>query len=121
MGKFKNADHEDLKFHQAKFLNTMEKIYETWGSSAFHNISQKNPDTLVHKFNPTIFDSIAVATDIAVNSYHIKEVNADENLRRKLLMDYEYKISISKETMKVRNIKTRIAKALHYLFGISYE
>ncbi len=51
---------------RTRFLSVMRLIFETWGPSAFHNISPTDPNKLVRKFSPTIFDSISVASAVAV-------------------------------------------------------
>jgi hypothetical protein len=103
------------------FLQTVPFIVEHFGQEAFHNISQKYPDKLVLKFNPTIFDSMTLATAYALeNKKTIPKYNFKEK-RKELLRNESYQNAISTRTTNISSIKTRVSLALKYLYGINYE
>lgn len=121
MKKNVNATGDSLCTFKIQFQNAVKFILDTWGYSAFHNISPTTSTRLVKKFSPTIFDSIAIATSIALNeNLMLSNGNPEEN-RRELLLNPEYRSVISKETMTKDSIITRISLAKKYLFKSNNE
>ena len=121
MKENQNPTDEQLEQFSVRFNSSIELIHNTFGTSAFHNISPTTPDKLVEKFSPTIFDSILIATDFAIQ-HGVYTIPPDpEAARRNLLQDEEYRFAITKETMTRDNIITRISKACDRLFGLGYE
>lgn len=121
MGKGKDIQENDMLNLEEAFSSTMNYLLEMFGVSAFHNLSPTNPDKLVDKFNPTIFDSIAVATKSALaRGAKIEHVDP-ETSRRELLRNEAYRRTISVETMRTENIRLRINLASQALFGLDYE
>lgn len=101
-----------------EFENCIEKILAAMGFTAFMNISEK--DVLIQKFHPTIFDSIAVATNIAIKTGIDPAGIPDiKNRRTNLLKDPEYKEFIRIETMNIPHIQGRISKAAKHLYNIN--
>ena len=121
MDAHRNPTEAELVEYRNRFTSAVEFLSNGFGPSAFHNISSTHPDRLVEKFNPTIFDSLMIATDYALSqdSGHLP-ANA-EAARRQLLTDEAYRSAITKETMRVNSIRTRISKATQMLFGVAYE
>lgn len=116
-----NPPEEVLEDMKGRFKATTDVISKIFGSSAFHNISPSDPQRLVPKFSPTIFDSIAIAADFAIKKGDFVMSDNAEEARRQLLRDASYRLAIGKETMKRTSITTRIGKASTSLFGIEYE
>lgn len=112
---------EEVQHLRNVFLQVMNFIRATWGEVAFHNISRSSPDKLVPKFSPTIFDSISVATAMALSRMPNLVVVDPEGRRRMLLANESYRLACSKETMKKDSIVERISQALHHLYGLRYE
>ena len=121
MGKHKNAGEARLAEYRESFVLTMNYLASVFGLSAFHNISTKNPDKLVDKFNPTIFDSVSIATRSALLRGRKIQHAKPEAARRELLRNEEYRGAISAETMRTENIRLRINLASRALFGVDYE
>lgn len=103
-----------------RFTRTMDSILDIYGPTAFHNLSSTSPDRLVSKFSPTLFDSIGIATDFALSRQQ-SPLNGDEETRRELLANSEYRDAISRETMTTANIRLRIGIATQILYGLTYE
>ena len=121
MGREENNEEENLAIFRNRFVTVTNKVFEIYGKEAFYNISSKHPDKLVPKFNPTIFDSITLATHIALeNAQILNNVDYKQN-RLELLANESYQEAISTRTTRVDNIKTRISLALQYLYGAEYE
>ena len=103
-----------------RFEKCVDFLFTNIGKSAFHNISPTNPDKLVTKFSPTLFDSIMIATDQYLEYTDYVRTENLEAKRLLLLKDDEYQLATSKETMRVDNIQSRVNLAYSYLFK-SYE
>lgn len=117
MGKHKN-DAQYVNSCKEKFLKTIDFLYDNIGEEAFFNL-QKDLTVVRKRFYPTIFDSLMVATSIAIERGFL--LNEGDNLAMKrmaLLKDEEYRESITQGTMQVQHIRTRISKALAYMYGM---
>ena len=116
------SDHispDDFTEHaQNLFSNTVHYIYDNLGSSAFYNL-QNNLVKIRKKLNPTVFDSIMVATAIALSRNPNISVSDIKDKKMSLLRDTDYRESITQGTMTVEHIRTRISKALYYLYNMS--
>ena len=113
--KNKNADFYDL--WEETFNRCIFFVATHFGEDAFFNL--KNDFSAIRKkFYPTVFDSIMIATKIAVERGFSTEENL-ESKRLRLLQDETYRNSITAGTMKIENIKTRIDKVLTYIFGMT--
>lgn len=117
----RDPDDTELASFRARFTAAVDFLYTHFGPSAFHNLSSTHPDKLVEKFNPTIYDSIMIATDFALSRGRDHLSPSAEETRRTLLRDEAYRSAITKETMRVASIRTRIGKACEVLFGLQYE
>lgn len=121
MGLSRSNNEGIIAKRKSRFNKCIDFIEKNFGKSAFHNISPSNPDRLVNKFNPTIYDSIMIATDIALKKNENMTVSGAEQKRKELLKNENYQSVISVETMKTENIKHRINLVLEKLYGISHE
>ena len=121
MDSHRNLSNDEMEASRSRFTNAIIFLHDAFGDAAFHNLSSTNPDRLVKKFNPTIFDSILIATDFALSRNHTHLPADAERGRRLLLSDEDYRNVITKETMRVVSIRTRIKKATKMLFGLNYE
>jgi hypothetical protein len=82
------------------------------------NISEK--DSVVQKFHPTVFDSIAIATSLAITQGLHPNQFPDIKIRRTaLLKDADYKGFIKNETMTIDHIKGRVAVAAKHLYNLA--
>ena len=120
MYQFEKMDDTTAIKFQNMFENTIEKVYNELGESAFSNISISEDGTIkvLNKFNPTIYDSIMIATFIAMQHGKI-ETSIDKRIE--LLQNEDYQEAISTRTTNKESIITRINLALEYLYGLRYE
>lgn len=121
MGKNRSPNKEALKAYRDQFLSTIEFIYKEIGGDAFHNVSAIRRGQSAGKFNPTIFDSIAIATYLALQEgkkVKTKDLKANRQL---LLGDEKYQDLIRNRTTSENRIAERITMALEYLYGMTYE
>ncbi len=122
MGDIGNNTEEHIEILTNDFNNTISFISENIGDNVFFNIISSNPEKIRKRFYPTIFDSISIATSIA-----LKELGEDiptDNLEQKrleLLQDETYKIHITQGTMQIENIHGRISMVLESFYGLQYK
>jgi hypothetical protein len=120
MGK---KDHQKIEFiekKQSEFTNTINFLYENLGINTFKNLNQEGEYQT--RFNPTIFDSISIATN-----YFLLRTNGEvkiDNLidrHKSLLSNEKFKIYTTSRTTNIEHINGRIALATQTLFSINYE
>lgn len=118
------SDHiggeDSLYSHKKEIFKTcVDFILEKFGEDAFFNL--KNDFSSVRKkFYPTVFDSLMVATKIAIErGYASGEPLAERRLE--LLRDPDYRDSITQGTMQTEHIRTRIRKVLQIVYQMNLE
>lgn len=99
------------------FKKVIEFIYENFGEEAFFNL-QNDLQKMRKRLYPTVYDSLMIATSIALrNGYTVGQEDLREK-RLQLLKDEEYRESITQGTMQTGHINTRISKALSIVYGM---
>ena len=109
-------DSESLKQKCADFTRVIDFIYENFGEEAFFNL-QKDLQKIRRRLYPTVYDSLMIATSIALSRGFEKKDDLT-TLRMNLLKDEEYRESITQGTMQVDHIKTRVQKTLSIIYGM---
>lgn len=100
-----------------EFYKTIDFVYSYFGEEAFFNL-QNDLTKIRRRLYPTVFDSIMIATSIALKKGY-RYNGEDLKLKRiELLKDSTYRDSITQGTMKVSNIRNRISLALQHLYGM---
>ncbi|MCL4272523.1 MAG: DUF262 domain-containing protein [Anaerolineales bacterium] len=120
MGDEKQEDEDHIVELKKSFDEVLSFIQQHFGDDAFQNISKTDPKKLTGQFNPTIFDSLTLATRIFLK----KGIKAPANLQQKrmtLLKDPSYQDLILVRTTNKDRIAKRIALALKVLYGLDYE
>lgn len=99
------------------FVNTIEFIYKYFGEEAFYNL-QNDLQKIRKRLYPTVYDSLMIATSIAL-SKGFNPVGIDLKARRMaMLKDESYRESITQGTMTVEHIQTRIRRALEIVYEL---
>lgn len=114
-----NPTDDFLKNKRDEFCSCIDFITTHIGDDAFYNLSN-DLVKIRKKFYPTIFDSIMIATKIALSNGYDKPEKLSFK-RIELLKDSSYRDSITQGTMKVESIKNRVDKALNYLFNMGLK
>jgi len=115
----KNLESDEvLNEMKNDFVDTIKFIHENIGLDAFKNLSQKDPNVVVDRFHPTIFDAISLATFLAIKNSGITNTEDLSDRRINLLLDEDFQKYISERTTNIENIKGRIRYALKYLYKI---
>jgi uncharacterized protein with ParB-like and HNH nuclease domain len=121
MGKDSSNSEEAISSADTNFRTIIKFIYNNIGKNSFFNIQSTDHTKIRKRFHPTIFDSITIATSIA-----LKKLNANintENLEKKrhnLLLDPVYRKYTTEGTMQLEHLRGRISLALEELYGIQY-
>lgn len=101
----------------ADFSNTIDFIYRHFGEEAFYNL-QNDLQKIRKRLYPTVYDSLMIATSIAISrNFNPDGVDFKER-RMAMLRDEAYRESITQGTMTVEHIKTRIQRALKILYEL---
>ena len=109
-------DSESLNQKCVDFTRVIGFIYENFGEEAFFNL-QKDLQKIRRRLYPTVYDSLMIATSIALSG-GLEKKDDFITLRMNLLKDEEYRESITQGTMQVDHIKTRVQKTLSIIYGM---
>lgn len=119
MGERKHNEQTFINQKREEFLKTMTFLFEKLGVNAFHNISSEgNYQT---RFNPTIFDSVSIATTYAISKLGSISVSNLKERHLKLLSDEFFKEYSSIRTTNIQHINGRIQLAAEILYDLDYE
>ncbi|MCC3217979.1 MULTISPECIES: DUF262 domain-containing protein [Chryseobacterium] len=119
-----NRNHNKESFINKKrieFQNVMKFLYDTLGIISFRNISsESNYQT---RFNPTIFDSVSIATNYAILKLGLNNILIDGLRDRHLLLlqNETFKEYSSVRTTNNQHINGRIRLAAKILYNLDYE
>ena len=99
------------------FVNTIDFIYQNFGEEAFYNL-QNDLQKIRKRLYPTVYDSLMIATSIALSrGFNPEGIDLKER-RMAMLKDESYRESITQGTMTVEHIRTRIQRALKIVYEI---
>ena len=87
-----------------------------FGENAFFNVQSNDLTTIRKRFYPTVYDSIMIATAIAIEK-GINTSKTYESSRLELLRDDKFREYSTQGTMQVEHINGRIDLALKYLYN----
>lgn len=120
MGKKINNEEQSIEIKRKEFQNTIKFLFDNLGNNAFRNLAADG--TYQSRFNPTVFDSIAIATNYALNIFENEIPISDLKKRHKILLsDEDFKEFSTIRTTNVDHINGRISLACQILFDINYE
>lgn len=101
----------------ADFVNTIDFIFKNFGEEAFYNL-QNDLKKIRKRLYPTVYDSLMIATSIALSrGFNPEGIDLKER-RMAMLKDESYRESITQGTMTVEHIRTRIQRALKIVYAI---
>ena len=103
---------------KSRFEAGIDFAYQHFGTGSFHNMSPTETGKLVPRFSPTVFDSVLISIDVAIRcGLAAKNKDVLEGKRLDMLKDLEYQKLLTKETMRVPNIRKRVGGMFKALFG----
>jgi hypothetical protein len=122
MGNKNNNTEERISELKNNFETAISFIKNNIGGNAFYNIVLGDPEKIRKRFYPTVFDSVMVATVIALDKLGSRIPTKDLEAKRLALLQIpEYKKYVSEGTMQAESIHGRISLALKVLYGIQYQ
>lgn len=105
-----------IRFGQ-EFTNSIFAIKNQFGENAFFNVQSTDLTTIRKRFYPTVYDSIMIATSIAL-AKEIDTSKSNDSNRLALLKDDKFREFSTQGTMQVEHINGRIELALKHLYNI---
>lgn len=99
------------------FVRTIDFIYRNFGEEAFYNL-QNDLKKIRKRLYPTVYDSLMIATSIALSKGFNPEGIDLKERRMAMLRDESYRESITQGTMTVEHIRTRIQRALKIVYEL---
>ena len=99
------------------FVRTIDFIYSNFGEEAFYNL-QNDLKKIRKRLYPTVYDSLMIATSIALSKGFNPEGIDLKERRMAMLRDESYRESITQGTMTVEHIRTRIQRALKIVYEL---
>jgi uncharacterized protein with ParB-like and HNH nuclease domain len=117
MGAKENNDPKNVVKLQGEFTKTIAVVKERFGENAFFNVQANDLSTIRKRFYPTVYDSIMIATSIAIEK-GIDTGKVNESNRLELLKDEKFREYSTQGTMQIEHIKGRINLALKHLYKI---
>ncbi len=112
-----NATETFLTEKNTEFNSVIDFIHTNFGNEAFFNL-QSDLSKIRRRLYPTVFDSIMIATSIALKNGYTNNGTNLKDKRIELLKNATYRESITQGTMKIDNIHTRISYALRILYNM---
>lgn len=117
MGAKSNNNPQTVLKLSTEFSKTIFVVREQFGENAFFNVQSNDLTTIRKRFYPTVYDSIMIATAIAL-SKNADTNKASEINRLALLRDERFRKYSTQGTMQVEHINGRIELALKYLYNL---
>lgn len=112
----KTIDDAECIAMKNRFTDTIRYVHRNLGRTAFHNISQSGSSKSVSTFSPTVFDSVMIATFLAMLRGNLADSRDLETKRVDKLKDPSYQKLLYQETMRTPNIRDRIFQMLSALY-----
>jgi uncharacterized protein with ParB-like and HNH nuclease domain len=117
MGSKENNEPSAVIKFQKEFSESIATVKKLFGENAFFNVQSNDLTTIRKRFYPTVYDSIMIATTIALDN-GTDTSKTTESDRLALLRDDKFREYSTQGTMKVEHIRGRIELALKYLYRI---
>ncbi len=117
MGSKENNSPDSIELFFKEFVNSIAVVKKQFGENAFFNVQGNDLTTIRKRFYPTVYDSIMIATTIALQ-HGIETANTGESNRLALLRDEQFRKYSTQGTMQIDHINGRIQLALLHLYKI---
>lgn len=117
MGSKTNNSSDTVNKFRADYNDTILAVFNQFGENAFYNVQSNDLATIRKRFYPTVYDSIMIATSIAIS----KGIDVSQHIefkRLQLLKDDKFREYSTQGTMKIDHINGRIRLALQYLYNL---
>ncbi len=92
-----------------KFIQTVDFAHESFGLTAFNNLSPSDTSKFVNSLSSTVFDAIMIASWKVVKEKLPKKTTSQyQDKKIQVLKNTDYQKSLSQETMRIKNIRKRV-------------
>lgn len=118
MSRNTKMQKDDIENHRNLFCDAISFIRVRFGEEAFYNL-QNDLSKYRRKLYPTVFDSLMIATSIALQRGYSNEEDNLKERKIELLRDPHYRESITQGTMQTSNILNRISMTLHKIYDMN--
>lgn len=112
-----DADETWLTNIKSNFDDTISRVFNIFGEEVFFNL-QNDLRNVRRRLHPAVYDSIMIATSIAIQRKITFDQGDYKQRRLKLLKSPDYRKSITQGTMLHVNIHNRIDLALKFLYDL---
>jgi hypothetical protein len=97
---------EDLR---KKFIQTIDFVYECFGTNAFKNLSPSDPSRFGNNVSSTVFDAIMIAAwKLVILNLPKRKASEYQDKKMQVLRDKDYQKTLAQETMRITNIRKRV-------------
>jgi len=92
-----------------KFIQTVDFAHESFGLTAFNNLSPSDTSKFVNSLSSTVFDAIMIASWKVVKEKLPKKTTSQyQDKKIQVLKNTDYQKLLSQETMRIKNIRKRV-------------
>lgn len=120
MGEKKHNKESFIDNKRKEFQNVTKFLFDNLRANAFRNLAVDG--SYQSRFNPTVFDSISIATNYAMKKLGDNIPTSDMKKNHKILLSNEkFKEYSTTRTTNIDHINGRIALASKILFDVEYE
>ena len=107
MGTFRTES--EIGELRQKFIQTVDFVHDSFGDTAFHNLSPSDPSRFFNNLSSTVFDAIMIATwKVVAANYPVRQASEYQKQKILVLRNADYQKSLSQETMRITNIRKRV-------------
>lgn len=107
MGTFRTES--EIGELRQKFIQTVDFVHDSFGVTAFHNLSPSDPSRFFNNLSSTVFDAIMIATwKVVAANYPVRQASEYQKQKILVLRNADYQKSLSQETMRITNIRKRV-------------
>ena len=99
-----------------KFIQTVDFVHESFGITAFNNLSPSDTSKFVNSLSSTVFDAIMIASwKVVKEKLPKKTATQYQDKKIQVLKNSDYQKSLSQETMRIKNIRKRVDEMFNAL------
>lgn len=117
MGAKENNKPTSIANFEGEFVASIAVVKKQFGENAFFNVQSNDLATIRKRFYPTVYDSIMIATAIAIEK-GVDTSRVNEASRLELLRNEKFREYSTQGTMQVDHVNGRIGLALKLLYNI---
>lgn len=108
----------EIEYLRKKFIQTIDFVYECFGTNAFKNLSPSDPSRFGNNVSSTVFDAIMIAAwKLVIMNLPKRKASEYQDKKMQVLRDKDYQKTLAQETMRITNIRKRVKDMFSALKG----